>query len=170
MDEVAKPPTGEPFTCEELIRSELTGKVAASGAYDNILWKIRTGYVIVLYGALTIAGATKTLDSPWVTVILVTGFSFAAGFIDYQFLTAKLRVVVALNRLMEITWRVANGELALRSVDELPRLLRMSGEDSSYNPEAGRLFRKWHNVGLLVILYGLPPLLSVAVAIVSGSQ
>jgi hypothetical protein len=167
MEEVSKPSDGERFTREELIRSELAGKVAASGAYDAILWKVRAGYVIVLYGALTIAGATKTLNSPWVTVILVTGFSLGAGFIDYQFLRAKLRVVADLNKLMEIVWRIAGGTLELGNVNELPRLLRMSGEEPSSNPEAGKLFRKWQNAGLLFILYGLPPLLSVSAAIVS---
>ncbi len=47
------PPTQAPqFSLDELIRSELEGKNIATGRYDEILWKIRAGYVVVLYGAL----------------------------------------------------------------------------------------------------------------------
>ena len=39
---------------EELIRAELDGKLKAIAGYDEILWKIRAGYVGILYGSLAI--------------------------------------------------------------------------------------------------------------------
>jgi hypothetical protein len=42
------------LTSDELIRLELRGKLLAIERYDSMLWKIRSGYVVVLYGSLTI--------------------------------------------------------------------------------------------------------------------
>ncbi len=41
------------LTLDELIRSQLQGKTRSLGQYDAILWKLRSGYVVVLYGVLT---------------------------------------------------------------------------------------------------------------------
>ena len=38
--------TEERFTLGELMRLELDGKNQATGRYDAILWKIRSGYVV----------------------------------------------------------------------------------------------------------------------------
>jgi hypothetical protein len=48
------------LTSDELIRAELRGKFLAIERYDSMLWKIRSGYVVVLYGALTILGVGGT--------------------------------------------------------------------------------------------------------------
>lgn len=44
--------TMKSITPDELIRSALDGKPQATSGYDAILWKIRAGYVAILYGAL----------------------------------------------------------------------------------------------------------------------
>ena len=36
----------------ELLKVELPGKKVAMGRYDEILWKIRSGYLVVLAGVL----------------------------------------------------------------------------------------------------------------------
>ena len=41
------------LSLDALIRSELEGKDKAIGAYDEMLWKIRTGYAAVLYGPVS---------------------------------------------------------------------------------------------------------------------
>jgi len=47
------------LTSEELIHFELQGKFQAVARYDSMLWKIRSGYAVVLYGALVIVGGTE---------------------------------------------------------------------------------------------------------------
>jgi hypothetical protein len=50
----AEPPT-VPVLCSDLIRHELTAKNAAIASYVDILWKIRSGFVVAL-GALVALG------------------------------------------------------------------------------------------------------------------
>ena len=40
------------LSVSELLKVELSGKKTAMGRYDEILWKIRSGYLIVLAGTL----------------------------------------------------------------------------------------------------------------------
>jgi hypothetical protein len=157
----------KPLTCEELVRGELLGKNKASERYDAILWKIRAGYVTVLYGTLTLLGE-KAFDHPWAAFALILGFSASAFRIDYTFLRSKLRVVAAQNRLADVTWDVAVGRAAIAAVADLPRLLRMSGEDPSLDADANRLLLSWANLGLLVLLYAAPPALACAFAALSS--
>lgn len=42
------------LTLENLIAAALETKLGAIGGYDAIIWKIRAGYVAILYGALTL--------------------------------------------------------------------------------------------------------------------
>jgi hypothetical protein len=48
---------------DELIRLELRGKLLAVERYDSMLWKIRSGYIAILYGTLTIIGGASGLIS-----------------------------------------------------------------------------------------------------------
>ena len=73
------------LTTDELIRLELDGKNQAIAKYDSILWKTRTGYAIVLYGALSlIVSMFSSKDVTWGTQIgfvlglLIVGFSLFA--------------------------------------------------------------------------------------------
>jgi hypothetical protein len=43
---------GDRLTARELIRMELQGKAVATGRYDNILLRIRGGYILTVYGSL----------------------------------------------------------------------------------------------------------------------
>jgi hypothetical protein len=45
-------PSTAKLTRDELILFELRGKNIAIGRYDTILWRIRSGYLIVVYGSL----------------------------------------------------------------------------------------------------------------------
>jgi hypothetical protein len=157
----------KPLTCEELVRGEILGKNKASERYDAILWKIRAGYVTVLYGTLTLLGE-KAFDHPWVAFVLIVGFSASAFRIDYTFLRSKFRVVTAQNRLADITWDIAVGKADIAAVADLPRLLHISGEDPSLDVGADRLLFSRANLGLLVLLYAAPPVLTCAFATLSS--
>ena len=94
------------ITYEELIKMELAAKNNAQGGYDSILWKIRSGYAILLYGSLSliVTSVDKKIISltPTKTLIilstLIVGFSIFIAFLDYYFLKCKIRVVDGANK------------------------------------------------------------------------
>jgi hypothetical protein len=46
---------------DPLVRAELEGKVRAVGDHDVILWKIRAGYLAILYGSLGLLLGTSAV-------------------------------------------------------------------------------------------------------------
>jgi hypothetical protein len=124
------------ITVEELIRSQLQGKSKALERYDAILWKIRSGYIVVLYGGLTILAGKESILPEAIgtgtTLIalfyLATGISVCALFIDLGFLLSKLRVIEARDRLSDLALNLAFGHaLSDQEKDELRKLLHLSG-------------------------------------------
>ena len=164
--EVGGPPK---LTSDELIRAELRGKFLAIERYDSMLWKIRSGYVVVLYGALAILGGTSGLIAMpnadrnrmlFAAVLLVCGFSLCGLAVDFFFLRAKFRVVNDANELTDLALRVATGKTTIEAeYDRLQELLRNSGE----RPEKvrGELFYDaWVSI---IWIYITSPLLTIAV-------
>jgi hypothetical protein len=89
-----------------------------------MLWKIRSGYVVVLYGALTIIGGTSGLIAMTdpernrlllAAVLLVCGFSLCGLVVDFFFLRAKFRVVNDTNDLWDLALRVATGKTTIEA-------------------------------------------------------
>jgi len=128
----------EPMTRAGLIQLSLSGKATAISAYDEMLWKIRTGYAAVLYGAFTLVVSLvdkQKLQLPAdragaVAIILVTGFTIAASALDFSILRSKLRVVQAKEELSDLALFLASGG----AFDQwkgtaLSELLHNSGED-----------------------------------------
>lgn len=131
------------LTCDELIRTELSGKARAIEQYDSILWKIRSGYVVVLYGGLailgtaglnisTILGSTRLLRA---ALILIWGFSLCGFLVDFDFSRRKLRVVEASNQLYALALQISLGIAECNEVySTLVKLLRNAGESSTKVP------------------------------------
>jgi hypothetical protein len=134
-----------PLTCDELIRTELKGKFAAVARYDSMLWKIRSGYVVVLYGALAFLSEKgfvpkEVVSAQWqlFALLLIGGFSVSAFIVDIGFLRAKLRVVSQSDLLYDFAVDLALGKRALRrdlspnqtslDADILKSLLHNAGE------------------------------------------
>lgn len=117
----------------ELIMAELDGKLKAIAGYDEILWKIRAGYVGILYGSLAITIGTSgipdlqtLIDKPSLILtlfLLVAGFSISSYIVDRTYLAKKVRVIAARNLLMKLT---LNQEVETTSY--LFSLLAISGE------------------------------------------
>lgn len=156
---------------DELMRGQLAGKLVALGRYDEILWKIRTGYVAVLYGmlafllgsesrlaeALAPAGALEALFP------MSLGLSMCALLIDCSFLLAKLRVVAARDRLSDLAALRAREARPLTDDEtrELLRLLHLSGEQPGLPPYPLLLGGLWPLPGIYlftpVAVYALIP-------------
>ena len=92
--------TDDRISVDSLVKDELRGKAAAVAKYDEFLWKISSGYAVLLYGAIgVVAGLVNqdaiSLDSraAWAGVVLIVGFSVFGALLDYTFMAAKLRVI-----------------------------------------------------------------------------
>lgn len=139
----------------ELIRLEFDGKNAALGRYDTILWQVRSGYVIVLYGALglLLKDGLKP-DHPGIQIVLlVCGFSALAYAMDLAFRIRQLRVVKAYNLLVDLALKHSSGEQV--DMDLLRDLLYLAGE--SRTPiDHGAV---WRAVMLIFAFYAFTPVL-----------
>ena len=150
------------LTCDELIRTELKGKFMAVERYDAILWKIRSGYVVVLYGALGLVGGANLNILPTLgserflaaMVILIWGFSICGFIIDMGFSLSKLRVVLASDELYLLALEVALDRLECQDAyDRLEMLLKNAGESSQRVP-FGVQWNTWR--WLLPLYFGTP--------------
>lgn len=112
----------------ELLKVELPGKKSAMAKYDDILWKIRSGYLVVLAGAL---GMFVTKDSPLVLsiemLLIIFWFSLMAWAIDISFRRRQLRVAKAYNELFASAIKNLPKGSGLGSIDI--RLFHVSGEN-----------------------------------------
>jgi|ERR1043165_751606 hypothetical protein len=150
------------LTLDELIRSQLQGKTKALERYDAILWKIRSGYVVVLYSALTILSGKDSLlkgvaSDPMILYILMSaafGISISALLIDISFLLAKLRVVEARDRLSDLALNLAMGKDRSHVAKEIGSLLHLSGE-STKRPKWSLILNATWSILLLYIIIPL---------------
>lgn len=111
----------------ELLKVELPGKKVAMGRYDEILWKIRSGYLVVLAGTL---GFFVTKENPLSLtrdmLIVILWFSLVAWIIDINFRRRQLRVVNAYNELISSTIKNLPEEEGLKNIGL--KLFYISGE------------------------------------------
>jgi hypothetical protein len=160
-------------TVDSLVKNELDGKANAIARYDDMLWKIRSGYAVILYASIgLVAGLVneETIDLNRTTAlsisVLIFGFSAFAAFLDYSFMRSKLRVVSYRDRLTELAYKRANGEKMDnenkpkdKEKNELLECLKNSGErreDINWS--------RWTGFWRPPILYGGTCLVCVAAA------
>lgn len=133
----------------ELIMAELDGKLKAITGYDEILWKIRAGYVGILDGSLAIIIGTSGIEDLQTVInepsriltlfLLIAGFSISSYIVDRTYLAKKVRVIAARNLLMKLMF---NKEVETPSY--LFSLLAISGElkESELPDQAREEFRR----------------------------
>jgi hypothetical protein len=164
------------LTLEKLISSELEGKLKAISGYDDMLWKIRSGYVAILYGISAIILGTEEMpnlleimadfDRSLSIFLLIGGFSLSALIIDSSYLAKKLKVIVTRDLLVKIVFDNAVNSGACINAVELMNLLRIAGETPirEISPEAGKRFRDkmmWNLILVLMPLYVTAPALAI---------
>jgi hypothetical protein len=140
---------------QEIILREIDGKALAAGRYDDMIWKIRTGYVVVLYGAITLMiGQSKAwTDSILEILILSIGFSLLGFAVDWNFRLRQLRVVVDREKLIKSAFDIAGGQAV--DSEKIKPLLRMSGESGI--PISGPLRNR--SFSLLLMFYAATPVM-----------
>jgi hypothetical protein len=157
----------EPTLLEKIVLGEVEGKHKAIHAYDAMMWKIRTGFLTLLFGgwAILLKGLAEDICThrPREYVALVLGlllfsggFAVGAWIIDRNYLQRKFRVIFALNRLLEEV-RSSGGDLMKVS----PDLLKIAGDNADM-PFEGRGYR---NASLTELSVYLAPLAILAAAL-----
>lgn len=157
---------------DELVRSALEGKKAAIQGYDAILWKIRAGYITVLYSGLALVVDEKTSiafsaiakDSVRSVVIffLILGFSASAFLLDLTYKRKKVRVIVVHDHLMDLALNKDTTD------DAIEGLLHISGETFAEKlpGEIEKQYKTklvWNLWRVLVPLYCATPVLAILV-------
>ena len=156
-------------TVDGLIKDELDGKASAIARYDDMLWKIRSGYAVILYASIgLIAGLVNegkielNLITAFSISILIFGFSAFAAFLDYSFMRSKLRVVSYRDRLTKLAYERAKSATGANEEEgDLLECLKNSGErreDINWS--------QWTGFWRPPILYGGTCLVCISAAIV----
>lgn len=120
----------------EIVRSGLDDKIKAIHDYEDIIWKIRSGYIVILYGALTfilgkegvpdICAITRPFTKALALFSLVFGLSLSVFLIDFGYVRKRLKIVVARNKLIELACKK---EFDIKSEEkEMQKLLDVAGE------------------------------------------
>lgn len=145
------------LTINELIRIELQGKHEATGRYDTIIWKIRAGYVAVVYGLIGfMVGKEMDLSKINLGLILFTlAISAIALILDLMFRICQIRVLKARNQLVDLSVDLAMGQSADAAL--LKGLLHISGED----PTIQITWTDWKGLAPLFLYYSLTTVLLV---------
>jgi hypothetical protein len=108
------------------------GKNRAIHAYDGMVWKIRTGFLTLLFGgwAILLKGLVKSPNGPSYhkplalgLFLFSAGFAFAAWSVDRAYIRRKFRVIDALGRLIDAI-RTCGGDY----LQIPPELLKVAGD------------------------------------------
>jgi hypothetical protein len=98
---------------EKLVLGEVEGKNQAIHLYDDIVWKIRSGFLTLLLGgwAILLKGMVETSQRSvdihryrglvGGLLLFSVAFAFGAWYIDRAYLRRKFRVILALNHLID---------------------------------------------------------------------
>jgi len=142
-------------TIDRLVLDELDGKAMAITGYDESLWKIRSGYAVLLYGSVgLVVGLVDTSQGgPSSNILcavglLILGFSVFGFCMDYSFMVSKLRVVNHRDELIRLAYEKAeNGNWGTKE-DLIVSLINAGERKESidWNQRVGR--------GRLLIFYG----------------
>lgn len=149
---------------EKLVLGEISGKNNAIHIYDEVAWKIRTGFLTLIFGGWgiflrSIADAKlppQELRAVVISLALFSvGFAYAAWYIDLSYLRRKFRVILALNQIAAAL-ATSRGDVAAVPTD----LLKVSGDDA-LSPYDCAGFQAARKTELSVYLV---PLLIIAIA------
>lgn len=147
-------PGDDDLSADRLMLEELRGKAEALNRYDEIIWRIRTGYAVLLYGAVgVVAGLVNqkaiklNFRAACAAIVLIIGFSLFGAVLDYTFMLAKLRVVKYRDRLIKLALLKATASsgspdnASAIDTEELFDCLKISGERKAcidWSDTAGR--------------------------------
>jgi hypothetical protein len=150
---------------EKMVLGEIEGKNSAIHTYDDIIWKIRTGYLTLVFAGWaillkSIADSQQRTGQGFESITIAMFFfsvGLAAGgwFVDRAYSRRKARVIHALDRLMQAI-ADNSGDFGKVPVE----LLKVAGDNPDV-PYDSRGYREGLAGGLCVYFV---PLITLAVA------
>jgi hypothetical protein len=159
--------TENSITINQLVNIELERKFKVVERYDSILWKIRSGYVVILYGSLSLfVGKDASLitfkhshEILFIILLLIWGLSICAFIIDFEFLVKKLKVVNASNKLQNKLMISIHNKFIL-DIDKIRELMSASGESVEEPFYRGISKQIKINIYITIPLYFSTPIVS----------
>lgn len=155
--------TVENGVLEKLILGEIEGKNRAIHAYDGMVWKIRSGFLTLLFGgwAIVLKGIVESADKKpsdyqplaWGLFLFSLGFALGARYVDRNYVRRKFRVIAALDRLTDAIRDCGGNYLKIP-----PELLKIAGDnaempfDSAGYREAAKAELSVYLVPLLILV------------------
>jgi hypothetical protein len=150
---------------EKLVFNEVAGKNNAIHSYDEIIWKIRTGYLTLLFAAWAIilknvVDSTKSPHSNYGMIVIALflfslGLALGGWFIDMTYVRRKERVILALDDLTEAIEGCKGNFLKIPT-----RLLKVAG-DKPDMPYDSKGYQEAYRGSIMVFFI---PLLAVMLA------
>ena len=118
---------------EKLVMAEVSGKNNAIQAYDGMIWKVRTGFLTLLFAGWAVllkgmadsSGGQKNYFNLTVAMLFFSlGLAVGGWFVDRAYVRRKFRVILALDRLMDAIRR------SIGALDSIPgELLSVAGDN-----------------------------------------
>ncbi|GAG39000.1 unnamed protein product, partial [marine sediment metagenome] len=112
------------------------GKNKAIHAYDSILWKVRTGFLTLIFAGFGIiltgllkegADFSKAQQYIFVMLLVSSGLSISAIIIDINYLHRKFRVIKHLNDLLKSA-STLNTDQSEEKLNEIRQYFKVSGD------------------------------------------
>jgi hypothetical protein len=162
---------------KELIESALALKEKLMAQYDEIIWKIRSGYIVILYGALTLLvgkngipdfAAIIRSEHSFSLYSLIVGLSLSVFLIDFGYVRKRMKIVAVRDRLVEIVLNEAYGKEVTAEHSDIEKLLKMAGETLVKDlpkkvQQEYRERRDWNLIWILLPIYSTTPVLAIII-------
>jgi hypothetical protein len=176
--EISKGSDQELPSLSALISDALKEKLEAISGYDDIIWKIRAGYLAILYGSIglflgtngisDIGGLISDQKIVIILVLTVLGLSLSAYQIDSTYTLRKLKVIVTRDLLIDFILHEQH-----TYPEYLPQLLRVSGEipGNEFHPKMRKLLeimRVRNALWILYPIYTTPPILMACMVLIAA--
>ncbi|MFT3947199.1 MAG: hypothetical protein QM763_09520 [Agriterribacter sp.] len=154
---------------EKITINEIAGKYAAIHAYDGMIWKVRSGFLTLVFAGWSLIIKTAidnklNLEDILQYVFILSGFSLALAMggykVDINYVKRKFRVINGVNELIEIAYST---NINIQSEQkELVELLKILG-DVHNNKYISRAYTNEINVSRLI--YIIPSLLVICIVL-----
>ncbi len=148
---------------EKITINEIAGKYAPIHAYDGMIWKVRSGFLTLVFAGWSLIIKTAIENKTEFTIILpyvfmLSGFSLALAIggykIDMNYVKRKFRVINGLNELTEIT---ATININMQNIQQkaLIELLKILGDsfNDKYKSKAYKMKSMLAGLFILYLLY-----------------
>lgn len=144
---------------EKVLLGEIEGKNRAIHSYDGIIWRVRVGFLTLLFGgwAILLKGIVETSATEPTQysklvlglVVFSIGFALGAWIVDRNYVQRKFRVILALGALIDDIRSHSDNYEKIS-----PGLLKVAGDNGDM-PFDSKGYRQAIAVGLVVYLIPL---------------